>query len=284
MTTLTHTAPTGEEWRAFIARTAAGLGTGAIVAGVTYLVAWNWMGLGRWSKLSLGAGAVVGAAVLATALGLDRLSGRLAAAAGCGFAGAFLVLYTQVYQTGANAWELFAAFAVVCLPYAAATRLTALGGVAALSAQLAVLFGWYQLHPDADDGWNRFAQLWALGHAALVPAFYLVPGGSGAARTASILGVGIPAAAALVAIVGREDQPASIAAFLVLFGALHALRKDLLPVAWAITWAVGLVATFVACRTYDVLDDATPFLVAMVTTVLGALAAAWLRFLHRRSK
>ncbi len=283
MTTTTITAPSAEEWRAFIARTAAGLGTGAIVAGVTYLVAWNWAGLGRWSKLSLGASAVLGATILATAIGLDRLGGRLAGAAGCGFAGAFLVLYTQVYQTGANAWELFAAFAAICLPYAFATQLPALAGVAALSAQLAVLFGWYQLHPDRLEGWSAFVQCWALAHAAVIPALHYAPGGSAAARTASILGIGFPAAAAMGAIVLRLDQVATVGAFLVAFAAMHTLRRDLLPAAWATVWAVAVVATWVGRGTFEVLEDFTPFLVAIVTTVLGALAAAWLRFLHRRS-
>lgn len=283
MTTTTLTAPSADEWRAFIARTAAGLGTGAIVAGVTYLVAWNWAGLGRWSKLSLGASAVLGATLLATAIGLDKLGGRLAGAAACGFAGAFLVLYTQVYQTGANAWELFAAFALVCLPYAWATRLPALGGVAALSAQLALLFGWYQLHPAPDDGWTRFAQAWAVGHALVLPALYLAPNGTAPVRTASVLGVAVPGLAAIGAVAAQEDQLATGLALLTLVLALHAMKRDLLPIAWGVLWAIGFALAFVARATHETLGDFTPLLVAGVATVLGALASVWLRHLHRRS-
>lgn len=172
--------------------------SGPLVAGVGWLLAWD--DAGRGTLLALGAGALLGATALATALGPHRSPGRLAGAAACALAGTLLVLYARIYRTSCgDPWEPLTAFALVCLAYAWAARLPALGGAAAVAAQLAVLSGWHDLHPVLDDAWAPFVHTWALAHAVGVPALALVPGGRAAGRAASLLGVGVPALAVVVA-------------------------------------------------------------------------------------
>jgi len=275
--------PAPHEWRRFVSRAAAALGTTALVAGVVYLVAWNWGGLGRWSKLGLASGAVLGAAALASGLGLDRLPGRLAGAASCGFAGGLFVLYTQVYQTGADPWSLFAAFALVCAPYALATGLPAVAAAGVMSAQVAVLLGWIQLHPWEYAAWGPFSIGWALASVPLLVGLdRLWPSGV-VPRAAALLGVGVPAALATGAVAMRTDRLEALVAFAIAFLGAHLIRRDVFPVAWGVLGVVVVVATFVGRETADALEEVTFLLLAVVVGVLGAVAAAWLRFLHRRS-
>lgn len=275
--------PEPEQWRAFVWRTAAALGTGAVLAGVIYLFAWNWSGLGRWSKLALGASTVLASAGLAQGFGLDRLPGKLAGAASCGFACALFVLYTQVYQTGADPWELFAACSLVCIPYAVATGLPVIGAVGIVSAQAAVLLAWGQLHPWEQAGWAWFSVLWALGHVPLLLGLHRLEPGGILSRVASILGIGVPGVFAIGALLGQTERAAAVAAFGIALVGAHLVRRDLFPAAWSVVCAIAVLATFVGRQTADTLDEFTFLLLAVMVGVLGAAASIWLRFLQRRS-
>jgi hypothetical protein len=274
--------PAPDAWRDFVWRTGLALGTCAVLAGVIYLFAWNWSGLGRFTKLGLGAGTVLVAAGLASGFGLSELPGRLAGAASCGFAGALFVLYSQVYQTGADPWELFAAFSVVCIPYTLATGLPAVGSAGLVAAQIAVLLAWTQLHPWEQAGWAWFSVLWAVFHVPLILGLHRVEPGGALSRTASILGIAVPTILAIGAILDEGQRIVALFAFALVFVGAHLVR-DLFPVAWAVFCAVAVFATLVVQQTADVLDDWMFLLLAVLVGVLGALASIWLRFLQKRS-
>ncbi len=86
----------------------------------------NWQALGRYARFALVEGALVLALACTWWRGLDRLAGRAALFAAAMLTGVLLALVGQVYQTGADTFELFAAWAAAIAVWVAAGRQPAL--------------------------------------------------------------------------------------------------------------------------------------------------------------
>jgi uncharacterized membrane protein len=104
--------PSATQWRAFLDRLLLWTGIAALAAAMVFFVAANWDALGRFGKLALVEGAIVLALAICVWRGLDTLAGRASLVAAALLAGALLALVGQVYQTGADTFELFAVWAV----------------------------------------------------------------------------------------------------------------------------------------------------------------------------
>lgn len=118
--------PTRTRWRHFLDRLLLWLGTVALGAAVVFFLAYNWNDLGRYAKLGLAQGLIVAALALIGWRGLERASGKAALLGAAIFTGALLALIGQTYQTGADTFELFAAWAAAILPWALLGRFAAL--------------------------------------------------------------------------------------------------------------------------------------------------------------
>ena len=103
--------PSAAQWRDFLERLLTWLGAALIAAAAVYFVAANWQALGRYAKFALVEGALVGALACVWWRGLDSLIGRAALFAAAVLTGGLLALVGQVYQTGADTFELFALWA-----------------------------------------------------------------------------------------------------------------------------------------------------------------------------
>jgi len=126
----------------------AALGTALVLSGVIYFFAANWSGLTRFEKLGLAAFLLVLALGLALWRGLDTLAGRLALLSATVLTGAFMAVFGQVYQTGADAWQLFATWAVLTIPWMVVSRSIAHVITWLVVLELAVGIAWMQeLHP-----------------------------------------------------------------------------------------------------------------------------------------
>jgi uncharacterized membrane protein len=126
------------------------LGTALMLSGVIYFFAANWSGFSRFEKLGLAAVLPALALGLALGKGIDGQLGRLALLSATVLTGAFLAVFGQVYQTGADAWQLFATWVVLTLPWMLVSRF--LGHVATWLVVLHVAIAtlWLQdLHPGA---------------------------------------------------------------------------------------------------------------------------------------
>ncbi|OWT74368.1 MULTISPECIES: GDYXXLXY domain-containing protein [unclassified Achromobacter] len=133
-------------WRRFLARTTLALGLLLLASAALCWVAANWPLFSKIQRLSSVQGLMVVVGVLAIALYARGASGSNAAhgrAAVLGLAtvllGALLALIGQTYQTGADNWELFAAWAVLMLPWALAARSQGLWLLWALLVNAAVV-------------------------------------------------------------------------------------------------------------------------------------------------
>lgn len=129
-----------------------------ILAGVAAFFAANWSELGRLGRFGLVQAGVVLAAGLALWRGLDTLAGRAALFAAAFLVGVLLVVFGQTYQTGADPYGLFLAWALLILPLALIGRQAPLWMLELVLANLALILFWIQvLRPPA--GWWELAQL-----------------------------------------------------------------------------------------------------------------------------
>lgn len=104
--------------------TAALIAGGALVGfGVILWIAANWVALDKFAKFGLVGGAALAGALAAVVWPALRTPGALVAFAGIG---GLFALFGQVYQSGADPWQLFALWAALGLPLALAARHDAL--------------------------------------------------------------------------------------------------------------------------------------------------------------
>ncbi|HEY8212062.1 MAG TPA: DUF2157 domain-containing protein [Myxococcaceae bacterium] len=122
---LASESPRSAEWRAFLSRSLLFLGSALMLAGVIFFFAYNWSELGRFAKFALLELAIAGAAAGAWQFGRTA-AGEASLAAAAVLVGPLLAVYGQTYQTGADAWELFAFWAVLILPWVALARMPTL--------------------------------------------------------------------------------------------------------------------------------------------------------------
>jgi uncharacterized membrane protein len=134
-------------WGLWISRLLAALGTALVLAGVVYFFAFNWNAIPDLVKLGAVETALAGCLAGAVLRGLERTSGRFLALAGATLLGVFLAVFGQIYQTGADAWELFALWALLIVPFGATSRFAPVFGLWLAVANVALVLFWDQVHP-----------------------------------------------------------------------------------------------------------------------------------------
>ncbi len=110
------------QWRRWIMRLSFGLGIALFLLGIVFFFAYNWHAMPKWSKLALLEGAMLVSFALAAVLGIKRLPGQCLLLAGTVFIGVFFAVFGQIYQTGADAWQLFALWALLMLGFVGLSR------------------------------------------------------------------------------------------------------------------------------------------------------------------
>lgn len=109
-------------WHRWAMRALLVLGGGHFLAGVVFFFAYNWNELSSFSKFALLEAAIIVAVVLALALKLERAAAQGMLIAASVFTGVLLAVIGQVYQTGADAWQLFAAWTLLITPWALGSK------------------------------------------------------------------------------------------------------------------------------------------------------------------
>ena len=118
--------PDASQWRRFLDRMLLWMGSVMLACAAIFFFAFNWAEMGRLAKIGLVEAPILGALFLLWRLGLERAAGKAALFAAALLAGGLLALIGQIYQTGADTWELFAVWAAAILPWTLVGRLTAL--------------------------------------------------------------------------------------------------------------------------------------------------------------
>ena len=121
------------------------LGLGLTLSGVVFFFAYNWEGMHRLLKLSMIEAGIIGALITALISGLSGLRGKLALLVASVLVGVFLAVYGQIYQTGADAWQLFAGWAGLIAAWTLLSRLQALWGLWLVVGHVALALLYEQL-------------------------------------------------------------------------------------------------------------------------------------------
>ena len=157
--------PSLSDWRRYIDHFMTAVGALLIVAGIAAFFAWNWADLSYAIKFALIQGGIVAAILLAWKLGLDSIGGRASLFAAGFLMGILMAVFGQVYQTGADPFGLFLAWAFFVLPLAIVGRQAGLWILFQTLLVIALIMYWTQV-VDPPDGWWQLATL-------LGPLFWL---------------------------------------------------------------------------------------------------------------
>ncbi|AMD02248.1 DUF2157 domain-containing protein [Halomonas chromatireducens] len=300
--------PSGRAWGVFLDRLLLWLGTLSLASALLFLVAYNWADMGRWLRFGLVQAALVAAiGVYWWAEGrgpvdegraddgvVVNIVARAALTTASLLLGVLLALFGQVYQTGADPWQLFFFWAVLMLPWAVVARFDALWvlwlGLLNLSLLLYFrtwggLFG-SLFGGDAAALWGVFAlntvalAVWEL---AARRCRWLSTGWSTGLLA---LGSGIPLT--LLMLMFILDEWADVSAALLIYplwlAALYFIyrywRPDLFMLAGGCLSVIVVVTTFFG-RHLLWQGGAEGFLLLSLGVLsLGALAVFWLKRLH----
>lgn len=125
-------------WASFLDTLFLWLGCIFLAVAVIFFFAWNWQDMSRLTKLGLAQVPIVLALAAAWRLGLERAAGKAVLFAASLLVGALLALVGQIYQTGADTYELFAVWSLAILPWTLLARMPALWLFELLLANVAI--------------------------------------------------------------------------------------------------------------------------------------------------
>lgn len=121
--------PSAHTWRTFFDKAALIIGVIALVLALVFFIAYNWQDLGKMGKFALVEGALAITIAAYVALSFRRrfrFIRQLLLLVASIITGSLLALFGQVYQTGADTWQLFFAWAVLISPWVIIARFPAL--------------------------------------------------------------------------------------------------------------------------------------------------------------
>lgn len=105
-------------WRLWAYRIIYAIGVAHILAGIIFFFAYNWADLTKEIKFALLYLGIVTSFVLWWISGPDSQIGKSAGIGATVLTGVLMAVFGQIYQTGADAHDLFVAWAVLTLPWA----------------------------------------------------------------------------------------------------------------------------------------------------------------------
>ena len=121
--------PSKRTWLNFFDKALLIIGAVALVLSLVFFIAYNWQNLGKIGKFALVEGTLAITIALYVALSFRRqfqLIRQLLLLVASIVTGSLLALFGQIYQTGADTWQLFFAWAILITPWVVIARFPAL--------------------------------------------------------------------------------------------------------------------------------------------------------------
>jgi uncharacterized membrane protein len=109
-------------WLRWALRAMLALGVAHLLAGIIFFFAYNWDDLTPFGKFAILQSGIIISVVAAMFANLERLVGQVLLIAGSVLVGGLFAVIGQVYQTGADAFDLFATWAILIVPWVVASR------------------------------------------------------------------------------------------------------------------------------------------------------------------
>lgn len=113
------------EWTLWSERLLLYAGTALILSGLIYFFAFNWAKLGPGIKLGTIELGILGCLLAYSRMGADRLSAKVVLLCASTLVGVFLAVFGQIYQTGADAYQLFLMWAILISGWVLISRFAA---------------------------------------------------------------------------------------------------------------------------------------------------------------
>ena len=287
--------PSPRAWALFIDRLLLWLGGLALAFAVLFFVAYNWAEMGRWLRF----GVVQVATVLAVGIAVwpkaSPMVQRVALTSATLLVGVLLALFGQVYQTGADPWQLFFSWALLTLPWVWVARYELLwvlwlgllnlavglyfrtwgGPFGVLTSSDAALWGLFGLNTLALITWEWGARFrgWPRQWAVRLLA----------------VGSGVPITLLMMMLIvdgGLVWSPV-LAIYplwlMALYGIYRYWRPDLFMIAGGCVSALTVTTLLLARRLLWEGDwrPGSLLLLAIMVVIMGAGAVVWLKRLHR---
>ena len=294
---VTGVMPDGTLWRHFLEQLMLVLGALALVCAIVFFIAYNWDVLGRLAQFGLVQLLLLAAVVSYWKLGAEKLAARVALLFASILLGAMLALYGQTYQTGADSWQLFANWAALMLPWVLISRFSVLWLLLLILLNLAISlyfqvfpgFLWLVFNSTDDLLWLLLllnTAAWALWEAAATRfdwlkqrwAVRLIAIASGIAMTLLVL----------LAIF----EPSTIPAFAWLvyaawLAAVYFLYRHKIPdlfmlAGGCLSLIVCVTASFANLLLKGDQETGPLLLLALLVMAQAAIAALWLKLIHRQ--
>lgn len=118
--------PSDARWRCLLDRLLLALGVVFLLSGIVTFFAANWQDMGRFGRFLLVDALLILTFVVTWRLKLSSVGGRAALFGAAVLVGVLLAIVGQTYQTGADTFELFAAWALLILPWTLLARFSTL--------------------------------------------------------------------------------------------------------------------------------------------------------------
>jgi uncharacterized membrane protein len=288
--------PSRRDWTTFLSAALLLLGSALVLAGVISFFAFNWASLGRYGKFALLEGAIAVCAVVGWKY-LDKLIGRVALFAAAVLVGPLFGVYGQTYQTGADPWGLFAAWAVLIAPWAVAACFTPLWLLAITLVDAALVLYWSQVIGPGSHGWPSLFLVLASVHAAAVcawewqrakPTPWLADTWGPRLVAASGFGILLIPSVLFIVEAGRAGRLGALCLALLVGSAAAAfayyqrVRRDLFMLTAVAGTAFVLVTTAIGrVLIVEALGIGAFLLMTMIIVGEIGVVVAWLRRVHR---
>jgi uncharacterized membrane protein len=289
--------PDAAAWQRFLSRLFLLFGVTFLIAAIGYFVAYNWDQLGRFAKMALLEIAVLVPALAAAGFSAEDLRGRAALLAAALATGPLLAYIGQTYQTGADTYELFRAWALLALPWVLVARWRPLWCMWLLIANLSIAsyFAevWLPLAGSLFDAMGLVTHLTANAiFLALLERFGA--GLDGGGRSVERLAIALITVASLFLygyfLFDHRDRAVWQLGFAVIAAAAlwyryRVRRLDMVALAlWCFAAIAAAVATLGKLMSEWRAETAGFLLCGMATIGLSALAAMWLRRVSREAE
>ena len=289
--------PTAGEWRRFLDRLLLFMGVAMLAAGIIFFLAYNWHELGRFAKFGLVEASMLVALACVWWLGLEHAAGKAALLAVALLTGALLALVGQTYQTGADSFELFTAWAIAILPWALVARFPALWALWLVIVNLAITLYFQVFHGWFGIVFGPERQLWLLfwfNMTALAVWEASAALGLGwlrerwAPRLIATAGGTFVSVLAVIAVINWKSASGSnVLVWLVWLGAMYAVYrhriKDVYMLAGGVLSLIAVVTAFLAKQLiHHGAGEASGFLlVGLIVIGMSAAGAYWLKIVAR---
>ena len=274
-------------WARWGMRALLALGVGQFLAGVVFFFAYNWNDLSDIAKFAVVETALAIAVGGALLIGLDRVFGQMLLIAASVLTGVLLAVIGQMYQTGADAFELFLAWAALILPWTIISRHAAHWLLWLVVAETALVLYCEQVLVPINELPSEL--VWVLMGATIAMALagreLAVHRGvawlSGHWTRLVLLFAGLvalfaPAAGQMIDVDTFKVGSLCVGAFVLAAGAASAMYWRARTDFAALVIVIGFVDVFVVCVGYRVIDEAIGFDfddVAPALTSFGAMIA-----------